>query len=284
MRHRNDLPRNFASEEARIKVLNDQARPAADVAKILDEAQVPNILWGAMAGFLVGDWRCYNEDIQFLVLDHLIQTASNALFAAGFTPCTDPGCDVLKTVRNDYLIPPVHFHVQALYPEHDVLRLYPKSGQLWSLPDSFDFGTSPPAADDPHLMLSNDSRLPPYIPEGMSGPWTELYPIKILNRSSFTEAVLWLCFRDLDHANGLDTQWVDMLGSARKHPEGITLSPKFQAMWEEFTLPEAQLTRRRWEPVLELMKEMRSNNELPPPPRINWFGTVEGAERAGGWF
>lgn len=61
MRHRNDLPRNFASEEARIKVLNDQARPAADVAKILDEAQVPNILWGAMAGFLVGDWRCYNE-------------------------------------------------------------------------------------------------------------------------------------------------------------------------------------------------------------------------------
>jgi hypothetical protein len=33
------------------------------------------------------------------------------------------GCDVVKTVNNDYLIPPVHFHVEALYPEHEVLRL-----------------------------------------------------------------------------------------------------------------------------------------------------------------
>jgi hypothetical protein len=118
----------------------------------------------------------------------------------------------------------------------------------------------------------------------MSGPWTELYPIKILNRSSFTEAALWLSFRDFDHANGLYIQWLDLLIAAKKHPEGITLGPRFQAMWEEFTLPEEQLTRRRWDPVLELMKEMTANNELPPPPRINWFGTVEGAERARCWF
>ena len=90
------------------------------------------------------------------------------------------------------------------------------------------FGTSPPAADDPHLMLSNDPRLPPYVPQGMSGPWTELYPIKILNRSSFTEAALWLCFRDFDHANGLYIQWLDLLIAAKKHPEGITLRPRFQ--------------------------------------------------------
>ncbi|CAP79007.1 Pc06g00140 [Penicillium rubens Wisconsin 54-1255] len=269
IKHRDDPPRKFASEEARMEVLNRQVKPAADVARILDEAQVPNLLWGTMAAWLVGDWRHFNEDIQFLVLDHLIQKASDALFAAGFTPCTDPGCDVVKTVNNDYLIPPVHFHVEALYPEHEVLRLYPKSSHLWWLPD---FGASAPAADDPHLMLSNDPRFPPYVPEGMSGPWTEVYPIKVLNRSSFTEAALWLFCRDIDHAN------------AKERPEGITLPPRFQAMWQEFTIPEEQRTRRRWDPMVDLVNEMRANNELPPPPRINWFRTVEEAEREGCWF
>ncbi|KAJ5465561.1 hypothetical protein N7530_009348 [Penicillium desertorum] len=99
IKHRDDPPRKFPSEEARMKALNHQVRPAADVARILDEAQVPNILWGTMAAYLVGGWRHYNEDIQFLVVDHLIQTASNALFAAGFTPCTNPGCDVVKLVK-----------------------------------------------------------------------------------------------------------------------------------------------------------------------------------------
>ena len=61
IKHRDDPPRKFASEEARIEVLNRQVKPAADVARILDEAQVPNLLWGTMAAWLVGDWRHFNE-------------------------------------------------------------------------------------------------------------------------------------------------------------------------------------------------------------------------------
>ncbi|KAJ5940561.1 hypothetical protein N7516_000729 [Penicillium verrucosum] len=280
-KHSEDPPRKFVSKKQRKEVLNRQVKPAADVARILDEAQVPNLLWGTMAAWLIGDWRPYNEDIQFLVLDHLIQTASDALSAAGIAPCTDPECAVVRTVHNDWLVPPVHFHVKALYPEHDVLRLYSKSTYLWWLPD---FGTSAPAADDPHLILSNDSRHPPYVFNGMSGPWTEVYPVKVLTRSSFTEAALWLLFRDFEHANGLYFQWLDLIIVAKTHPEGITLPPRFQAMWTEFTIPEEQRTRRRWEPVVELMEEMRANNEVPPPPPINWFGSVKIAEQAGRWF
>ncbi|CAG8901331.1 unnamed protein product [Penicillium egyptiacum] len=238
VQRRDEPPRTYAFEEERLKALNDQARPAADVARILDEAQVPNVLWGMMAICLVGEWNDDEDDVEFLVLDHLITAASNALVAAGFTPCTDPGCRAVQTEKNHHPIPAVHFHLKAQYPQHNMLRLYPKSGHLWWHPD-FDLG--PPTADDPDLMLSNDPRLPPYAVQGMSGPWTELYPIKILNRSSCTEAVWWLLFRDLDHANNYDLVWSMMIYSLMLYPKGITLCPKFQPMWEEFTLPERRL-------------------------------------------
>ena len=45
------------SKEETFEAINDQARPAADVARILDEAKVANILWGTMAMGLVGKWK-----------------------------------------------------------------------------------------------------------------------------------------------------------------------------------------------------------------------------------
>lgn len=36
-------------------ILNDRARAAADVARILDEAGIPNFLWGRQALCLVGE-------------------------------------------------------------------------------------------------------------------------------------------------------------------------------------------------------------------------------------
>ncbi|KAJ5788827.1 uncharacterized protein N7518_005838 [Penicillium psychrosexuale] len=128
-------------------------------------------------------------------------------------------------------------------------------------------------------MLSNDTRLPPYVPEGSSGPWTKLYPIKILNPNSFTEAVWWLTFRDLDHANSYDNTWIGMIPPLMEIHENPhrsikrTLRPKFQA-----------IIRRVWLPALELMQEMRDNNELPPLPPSNWYGTVEAAQRARRWI
>ncbi|CAI7665982.1 unnamed protein product [Penicillium glandicola] len=233
-------PTYYPSEEARMKAINNLARPAADVARILDEAQVPNILWGMMAMCLVGVWKEEEKDVEFLILDHLITDASNALIAAGFTSCTDPDCREVQIKGNYRPVPAVHFHIESQYPRHQVLRLYPKSGHLWWLPD---FELGPPAADDPDLMLSNDLRLPPFAEKGFSGPWTELYLIKILNPSSFTEAVWYLIFRDLGYANMHETIWLDMivpLMESHTHPHRTikrTLRPRFQAMWEEFNFP-----------------------------------------------
>lgn len=36
-------------------IFNDRARPAADIARILDDAQIPNLLWGRQAIALVGE-------------------------------------------------------------------------------------------------------------------------------------------------------------------------------------------------------------------------------------
>ncbi|CRL28558.1 unnamed protein product [Penicillium camemberti] len=277
-----DPPSSPPSTEEALKVIKDQARPAADVARILDEAQVPNILWGGLPQGLVARWNEHEKDVEFITLDHLIFMASNALIAAGFTPCSDPDCREVHSKNNDCPIAPVHFHIEAQYPQHGVLRVYAKSSHLWWLPD---FEPGPPAADDPDLMLSNDSRLPPYVLRGFSGPWTELYPIKILNPSSFTEAAWWLTFRDIDYANGYEYRWTDMVLASMQsytHPHRTmerTLRPKFQAMWKEFDLPQEQRTRRTWDSANELMYQMRDNNELPPAPTNNWWGTVEAAKQ-----
>lgn len=52
-----DPPSSPPSTEEALKVIKDQARPAADVARILDEAQVPNILWGGLPQGLVARWN-----------------------------------------------------------------------------------------------------------------------------------------------------------------------------------------------------------------------------------
>ncbi|KAJ5185482.1 hypothetical protein N7491_006652, partial [Penicillium cf. griseofulvum] len=276
------------SPAARINGINEQAQPAADVAKI-DEAQVPNILWGQMAGCLVARWRTEEADLEFVIPDHLIMTGSDALAAAGFTPCTDPECREVQTTGNDRPVAPVHCHVVSRYPRYEgllVIRLYPKSGHLWWLPD---FKVSPPAIDDPDLMLSNDPQLPPYIPGGCSGPWTEIYPIQILSPNSYAEAVLLLHFRDYKHANSYDNTWHFLLFPLMEYhinPELTvkrTLRPKFQAKWEEFNLPWKNL-QNKFNPLLKLMKEMRDNNELPPPPPVNWYKTVEEAKKRDCWM
>lgn len=76
-KHSEDPPRKFVSKKQRKEVLNRQVKPAADVARILDEAQVPNLLWGTMAAWLVGDWRPYNEVSEPLCL--VLRSKSNSL-------------------------------------------------------------------------------------------------------------------------------------------------------------------------------------------------------------
>ncbi|KAL4907251.1 hypothetical protein BDW74DRAFT_176032 [Aspergillus multicolor] len=71
-------------------------------------------------------------------------------------------------------------------------------------------------------MLSNDTRLPPFSETGGSGPWpANLYhPVKIMNPSSLTEALLTLLCRErarevtkyLEEAESLAILWSRMLG------------------------------------------------------------------------
>ncbi|KAJ5357063.1 hypothetical protein N7517_011672 [Penicillium concentricum] len=214
------------------------------------------------------------KNVEFVIPDHLITVGSNALIAAGFTSCTDHDCPNVQNKKNIHPVAPVHFHIESQYPQYYVLvlRLYPKPGHLWWLPD---FGIGSPATDDPDLMLSNDPRPPPYV--------------KILNQSSHADAVLLLLLRDYDHANLYDYTWRRLFYQLLESEDDPrltvkrTLRPRFQAMLEEINFLTDQSTRSMLVPIVELMKEMRDNNELPPPLPVNWVETVEAAKKAGRW-
>ncbi|KAL2822036.1 hypothetical protein BJX63DRAFT_427387 [Aspergillus granulosus] len=172
---------------------------AADVARILDEAAVTNILFGWMAVSLVGKDFGFQE-IDFVVSDNKLQVATDALIYAGFPLCTIHNCSELESCRNKktrnqdelkaknrhHPVAACHFHIME--PGQALVSLHRKSNILWWLPDAIE---ERPATSNPHLWLSTDSRL-----HLGSGPWPKLYPIKILNPNWLAKAVLSLLCRD----------------------------------------------------------------------------------------
>ncbi|RDW76778.1 uncharacterized protein DSM5745_06770 [Aspergillus mulundensis] len=92
----------------------------------------------------------------------------------------------------------VHFHV-GVGVNQCLVSLLAKSDILWWLPR---YPQGPPRPDDPHLILSDDPRLPhaydgDTTSPGPSGPWHG-YRIQMLNANALTESVLYLIARDSD--------------------------------------------------------------------------------------
>lgn len=213
-----------------------------------------------------------------VVEDHLVKSASNALVEAGFTLCTDIHCRELRYRPRP--IGEIHFHIESKYPWHTILSIYNISSTVWWLP-SIPLGF--PARDDPVFKTTKDPRLPPYTSVyGCSGQLPDLYPIKILSPSAFTEAILFLLCRDLSQDNGFDSWWKTLLsGLLEDKPTPAPVVKKwirseFSSFWEVFGRNGLQPSLEVPDPM-SLLRELRQrlieSGGLPPSPLAQ--GTID---------
>lgn len=212
--------------------------------------------------------------------DHL-EDASKAIAQAGFPECRDFTCFERQHDRRRQ-VAEIHFHIKSKYPEHTVLSIYTKSSIVWWLP-AIPVGS--PAEDDPNLMLSNDPRLPPYNRHGCTGPLRELYPMKILNPSAFTEAIIWLICRDLWHPDELDLGWMQHLTYlVEKKPAPAlsvtkSLRGEFKSFWETFGRNGMRPSVEEPNPravLYEFADTLLKNRGLPIPPPFDASRINEG--------
>ncbi len=138
-----------------------------------------------------------------------------------------------------------HFHINGA---DYLLSLHRKSQTLWWMSDE-EFGitkedlaiANAPGSENPHphLILSTDAeRIPPRgEPYNGSGPWGTLYAVKILNPDSFTDAVLFLLCRYLNHEEHLDKMCLNMIACLKdKSPNRLkkNVRPEFKHLWDAF--------------------------------------------------
>ncbi|KAL4965942.1 uncharacterized protein BDV14DRAFT_199394 [Aspergillus stella-maris] len=255
-----------------------------DVARFLDEAGVASILFGWQAMVLVGTDTC-SKKVGFVVKEDELDSATNTLADKEFHRCTNPECPELSADRlpADFLahweeqdlsveervltqseyaailsqdryhpVAAVHYHIADKYPEYAILALHRRSYLLWRLPK---IPLASPADGDRNLMLSTDDRL--NMENSRSGPWTELYPIKILTPWAFVEALIILCCRNFYHFEDLGEAWDAMLrGFAELDRWEIknNIDDDFRASWDGL-MGRGPLERQLWSATSPKFKE-----------------------------
>lgn len=185
--------------------------------------------------------------------------------------------------------PNMHFHITAKWEDKGILALYTKSSMLWWLPE---FELGPPAPDDPDLLMSDDARLPSFRVKGATGPWSGMYPVKVLNENAYAEALIRLLCRDWRHANCYDLHWAMLLDDLTDDGERYSWAVKNQ----EAGIGLSRTLRPEWDPVWKkwfaekkmdvllierARTQARKQGLLPPPPGINACGTFENARAQG---
>ena len=161
------------------------------------------------------------QDIDFVVPDHLVDAAFQALKDAGFSDSKDPKDYVgsctwhnlkKEELTSTYPYPArwLHLHPNANGPDspvsdeayinylesrpHSDICLHPKSFALWALPD---MTLEDPAPDDPNYMLANDPRLPEYRPSYGQGRFVEPdCRLQIPTPTRFTESLFLFMARE----------------------------------------------------------------------------------------
>ncbi|KAL3460044.1 hypothetical protein BJX64DRAFT_290691 [Aspergillus heterothallicus] len=179
---------------------------AARVARVLDTANVPYVLWGLAAAALVAEDGSYPE-LEFVISDASIQQAIKALKGDGICPCDDPKCPELLADRADgyasdddsddpifmscdryHPIGSAHFHfktrVQCLDQSCRYYSSHPRDEHGQYYHDQFLvlhllrqseilFWMDPlkPGSPTPNVILSNDPALPAkLVPRQYGGP------------------------------------------------------------------------------------------------------------------
>ncbi|KAL3478050.1 hypothetical protein BJX99DRAFT_256817 [Aspergillus californicus] len=287
------------------------ALPAADVAKVLDQAQVPNLLFGFWAVGLHGSDRAYPE-IDFVIPDAKLQLSIDTLITAGLDICTKTDCTELRVdrcplahqlavgrsrgpvhisayrpilCRNRYhAIADAHFHLESRYTYYTVLSLYKQSEILWWLGD---ITLDPVGSDDATFMYSDDPRLPPRGVKGPTGPWTDLHPVKVLKQSLLAEALVLLMCRNYGDVQWVNESWKMMwftLLELNLEPYGTDYPENIRALRRHIKaefLPVVDGFLRRpgegeniYRPLRQFRDKLLERNELPRLPEINLFGKI----------
>ncbi|KAJ5589737.1 hypothetical protein N7450_003709 [Penicillium hetheringtonii] len=277
-----------------MSTLDNLPRIAGEIARVLDDVGIPNILWGYAALGLVGQVKASSE-IDFVIPDELLEKAADTLVARGFELCTARKCPANDERKRARALAAVHFDAT---PENDTMgpiQFFPKSHILWWLKE---IPAGHPSPNDETLILTNDPGLPkrPQVRTatspihrnlytgyeefvGPSGSWTETYPIKILNPSSFTEALLLLYCRDYHNSNdhdalqlGYDEYWKRLIlpmGEVKENENAIVkknLQPEFRDAWENFNMPAQPYG---WEYLHDDLRDtLRKADKLPRFPGI----------------
>ncbi|KAL4863000.1 hypothetical protein BDV12DRAFT_178045, partial [Aspergillus spectabilis] len=233
---------------------------AADVARILDAAEIPNILWGLLSVGLVEQDRAYPE-IDFVIPDERVEQAKDALAAAKLIPYVMPHDPDFLDKRSRFicLCYRKNCHGQhALTFAHlcgNIIILTTLHRKSEILPWLSDIKLENPHPQDPDLMLASD-----HVLAYCGGPCacTVRRPVKVLNPEAYTESLIWLFARDFLAGGGLIDHRRSLLQSL-ENSEVVTgyLRPKFQAVWDALVNP-----RRR--SVVTAVAELRE--------RLRWDG------------
>ncbi|BCS25099.1 uncharacterized protein APUU_41543S [Aspergillus puulaauensis] len=261
------------------------AQAASDAGEVLDVAGIFYVMFGWLPVALDAKDEGFGE-ADFVVQKRDLSRAIEQLVEAGFKQCQDPNCIELQANRrplrdtgdgpcnlseiaaadvlNSYhTVADAHFHLGFQYESSTVLSLYTTSELLFWLedPESGEL----PANDNDIFWFSNDPRLPPYQEGGPSGPWTGLYPVRILSPVTFSEALVILMCRDYGHIDFVDHAWITMWECVVFKERPRTLSPRFQPVWDIFNAEEPNCSP--YDVLRALRDDMIANNEfryLPP--------------------
>lgn len=265
------------------------AQAASDAGEVLDMAGIFYVMFGWPVVALNAKDQGFGE-ADFVVRKRDLSRAIETLVEAGFKQCQDPSCIELQANRcplrdtgdgpcnlseiaaadvlNSYhAVADAHFHLGFQYESCTVLSLYTTSDLLYWLEDP-ESGELP---GDDTFWFSNDPRLPPYEERGPSGPWTELYPVRILSPVAFSEALIILMCQNYGHIDFVDHAWITMWECVVFKPQPRTLSPRFQPIWDIFNAEEPD--RNPYDVLRVLRDEMIAKNEFPylPPVAMDRF-------------
>ncbi|KAL4797705.1 hypothetical protein BDV19DRAFT_387133 [Aspergillus venezuelensis] len=250
-------------------VLSDyEAQAATEAAQALTNKKIASILWGWTAlGLIQSYWRGRSYPIK--LQEDREQAEADLWITTNRSTLRGKNPDRTHTVgdahfsmprpasRGLYQAAPGPNQHRTTRGPRSIITLVRRSFILPWLPE---IKLARDGDQDPHCILSNDcSALPPpakgFDPfaawNGPCGPWDSPglgdAPAQLLNANAFTESLIWLFCRDLEHNDCLWPLWVTMLYEIRDDPDGDgsarfkkTLRPDFQSAWDWFNNPNQQ--------------------------------------------